>query len=300
MKLNHLFRTALLLPLALGLVACGDDQDEPTAQEYEYAQPTNTDSAARYTFLNGNSSVLSVAFGESNSVVIEVLDESGQVRRIVGTYTRQGDTYIVTTPEGQYTFVIRQEGAGGTPGGKDIVVTIVTPDADSVTDTATKTTNEVGGNPNICRTWYPFMTVINLQKQGTKGIVTDEFKGIDFEVLKNRAEQEGCHIDADLTGWKVTNVFFQGTGECGVNFANSESYFATWRWLGSNGELDLDWQDKNSLDNEFVGKSKARAEIYTTGIYRGECWLRLKSAVEQDNGDVWDVEVIFRLTEKPV
>ena len=35
MKLNHLFRTALLLPLALGLVACGDDQDEPTAQEYE-------------------------------------------------------------------------------------------------------------------------------------------------------------------------------------------------------------------------------------------------------------------------
>ena len=115
--------------------------------------------------------------------------------------------------------------------------------------------------------------------------------------MKQRVEKEGCHIKEDLTGWKVNTVFFQGTGEFGVNFANSKSYYATWKLLNSNGDMDFDWKDKESIKNEFVKDAKANATVYKTGVYKGECWLRLKSEVEQDNGDVWDVDVIFRLID---
>lgn len=294
MKQNKILWALVAMVLPLGFTSCGDDdEDKVDSTPYEYIEPANKANAARFSF-SVESPVQSVAFGEGNSAVIQVVNEAGETEYIVGSYNKQGDTYTVNTAEGKYTFAISTE-----PGTQRMLAVISTPtQSEPVTVSATQTTATVGGDMDICRTWYPFRTAINMQKRGTKGVVTDELEGIDFEALKNRAEKEGCHIKEDLTGWKVRDLFFQGTGEFGVNFINNESYFATWKWVNANGDIDFDWKDKESVKNEFVNSGKAHAEVYKTGIYKGECWLSLESEVEQDNGDVWDVKVIFRLVDK--
>jgi len=49
-------------------------------------------------------------------------------------------------------------------------------------------------------------------------------------------------------------------------------------------------------DNDFLKDGNASVKVYKEGVYAGECWLSLKSTIEQDNDADWDVEVIFRLT----
>lgn len=302
MKLNKLFWALGVLVLPLGLASCGGDENsaEPDNTPYEYQEPVNKANAARFTFEAEDSPVQSVAFGETNTAVIQTQDEEdGSIEYVIGTYTKSGSTYVVETPQGRYTFAFQTEDPAVATGEQRVQCAVTTPKQnEAVTATASVTTSaNTGADIDLFRTWYPFRTTLNLQKKGSKGIVTDELEGVDFEALKQRVEKEGCHIKEDLTGWKVNTVFFQGTGEFGVNFANSKSYYATWKLLNSNGDMDFDWKDKESIKNEFVKDAKANATVYKTGVYKGECWLRLKSEVEQDNGDVWDVDVIFRLID---
>ena len=301
MKKNKLFWAFAIIALPLGLISCGsDDNKDDDAIVYEFEEPVNKSSAARFTFESEDTDIQSVAFGESNSAVIQQQNEEGETEFVVGTYIKNGDTYIVSTSKGSYSFAFETQEDPST-GEQVVQATIKSPgQTEAVTAAATKTTTTNGGDIDLFRTWYPFKTVINLTKEGGTGTITDELDGIDFQALKERAEKENCHIKEDLTGWKVTSLFFQGTGEFGVNFTNGKSYYADWKWKGNNGDIDFDWKDKESIDNQFVNSGKAHAEVFKTGIYKGECWLSLSSEVEQDNGDKWNVEVIFRLTEKPV
>lgn len=295
MKLNKHFWALIALTLPLGFVSCSSDEEKEDNEVYEFKEPENKDNAARFVFDSEETPVQSVAFGESNTAVIEQTNEDGEVEYVVGTYTKQGDTYVVTTPVGQYSFAVSAAPVSGTTDRVQAVIT--TPDQPAVTATATKTTASPSQEPTICNTWYPFMTTINLTKQGGKGTVTDELPGIDFQALKARAEKENCYIKDDLEGWAVDYAFFQGTGEFGVYFTNEKSYFANWRWTSNDGDLNFDWKDKESIKNEFVNSGKAHAVVYKTGIYKGELWLSLSSEVKQDNGDVWNVELIFRMVD---
>ena len=298
MKLYKHFWALVALTLPLGFVSCSSDDEKEDTEVYEFKEPENKDNAARFVFDSEETPVQSVAFGESNTAVIEQENEDGEIEYVVGTYTKSGDTYVVTTQQGQYTFAIDAAPVGGTT--DRVQATITTPGQPPVTTTATKTTSNETQEPTILGTWYPFKTKINMTKRGGTGTVTDELNGVDFQALKARAEKEGCHIKDNLDGWVVDNAFFQGTGEFGVNFTNKKSYYATWRWVGNNGDLNFDWKDKESINNEFVKTGKAHAQVFKTGIYKGELWLSLTSEVKQDNGDVWDVTVIFRLVDHRV
>lgn len=289
MKLNKFICALMAMALPLGFIACGSDDKEETP--YVFPTPANVAKAAKYTFSSQETPIKSVSFGEGNSVIIEQQNEDGVVEYVVGTYTEQNGVYTVSSGGQSWRITV---GDGAT----SVDVTITT-NGNTVTVTATKTTASNSGNTDIIGDWKPFMTTLNLHKQGTKGTVTDELKGIDFQALKARAEKEGCKISEDFKDeYVVKTATFQGVGLFCVYFTSNKNYTANWRWktTAAAGDLKFDWQDKDAMNNDFLKDGNASVKVYKEGVYAGECWLSMKSTIKQDNDADWDVEVIFRLT----
>ena len=288
MKYNKFFLALMAVALPLSFVACGsDDKDEEAP--YEFPVPVNQDKAAKYTFSSQQTPIKSVSFGEGTTAIIEQTSADGTVEYVVGTYTEEGGVYTVSSGGQTWKFTVSN-------GTNSVEVTITT-NGETVTITASKSTPSAN-RPDFIGDWKPFMTTLNLHKQGTKGTVTDELKGIDFQALKARAEKENCHIKEDFSeGYVVEKVTFQGVGEFGVLFTSGKNYKAEWRFASSAaaGDLKFEWQNEDAKSNQFLNEGNAHIQVYKIGVYKGECWLSLKSTIEQDNGEKWDVEVIFRL-----
>jgi len=291
MKLNKFYLAIMAIALPLGFISCGsdDDGDDPTPVTPTFV---NQDRAARYTF-SQSSAVQSVTFGESNSVVIEKKnEETGETEYVVGTYTVNGDTYTVSSGSGSWTFTV------GTDGSK-VTVTIKDPSGTTEEALAQKTTasDKSEKTLSICGDWKPNYTVLKLKKKNAQGwIAPDPLKGIDFQAVKNRAEQEGCVIDEDFKDeYVVKTVSFYATKEFCVNFTSGKGYVADWQWTGSDDGMKFTWKDEDANSNEFLEGGKATCVVKADGPYKGECHLTLISDIKMDNGEEWDVNITFRL-----
>lgn len=292
MKTYKFMMAVLAIALPFSFMACGDDKDDTTSA-YEFATPVNKASAATYNFATPDTDIKSVSFGEGNSVIIEKEDENGQTQYIVGTYTKNGENKYSCSVDGQtYEFSITS--ASGNK--YDVSITI---SGNTVTVVATKDT-AISGLDVLCSDWRPFMTKLNLNKKNGGSFTKDDFKGIDFQELKEYAESEGCKINTTFgEGYKVSKVTFYGSGKFSIAFTEGKSYVATWKPKGAmqnnTVDLDFDWKDKESLNNEFLENGRVKATVYTEGVLAGQCWLTLTSTIKNNDGSEWDVEIIFRL-----
>ena len=157
MKLNKLFWALGVLVLPLGLASCGGDENsaEPDNTPYEYQEPVNKANAARFTFEAEDSPVQSVAFGETNTAVIQTQDEEdGSIEYVIGTYTKSGSTYVVETPQGRYTFAFQTEDPAVATGEQRVQCAVTTPKQnEAVTATASVTTSaNTGADIDLFRT----------------------------------------------------------------------------------------------------------------------------------------------------
>ena len=298
MKLNKFFFALMAVALPLGFTACSSDDDEKGSEQPTYV---NQEHAARYTF-SQSSGVQSVTFGESNSVIIAATNENGETEYVVGTYQASVDkqtgvtTYTVSSGKGTYSFKV----------GADNSTTITYPSGRVETTASQKTTSADHSQKttSILGDWKPNCTVLKLKKKTAAGwIAPDPLPGIDFQKVKNRAEQEGCKIEEDFKDdYIVKTVSFLGTKEFNVSFTSGEGYVAEWQWYQwpnmeeslKDGGIKFVWKDEKANDNQFLREGKAACVLKTDGPYKGELHLTLVSVVESGDEE-WDVQILFRL-----
>ena len=318
MKLNKLFWGLMVMALPLSFAACSSSDDENGEVDdtpYQFRELANQDVAGKY---QSNKKGQTLAEEENSRVEeVEIIDNSilitrrfrkstaqvkgvtrgeadEEVEYIAGTFTKNGDVYnIIVNKKNWGTIKIVKQG-----GGYSLTVTPVGEEPETVE--ASKSTESVNAKYNLTQrikgTWYPYMTTINLQKQGSNSIVTDELPRIDFEAVKQRAKKEGCNISDDFgVGYAVSWVSFTPEGTFTITFDNGKKYIGDWEWVNANGGMKYDWREEG-MGCEYEN-GQAHVDIYETGPYKGEFWLRLSNVVEQNDGTKWDVQVIFRMTD---
>lgn len=313
MKLNRIFWALMVMALPLSIVACSDkDDDGDDSTPYTFTEPTQKANAATYTVTgqNNNKTRRFIA-GEGGDCVIEQYKSlpsqaKGLVTRaegeeegtifIVGKYTTDGTTFTITvggqvwgtitiTNNGNNNYTIQVQEAGQEPEPVVEVAKEAEIEASDLTD-------------KLCRSWKPLYTRLNFKKSTDESWIAKELKGADFEEVKKAVEVEGCHIKDNFgDGYTVSSVFFTKAGTFCIAFTDPDiqSYVGSWQWTDiSNGNLTYKWNDE-SMGCEYEDGT-AHVDVYTTDVYKGECWLRLVSTIDND-GTKWDFQLVFRLVD---
>ena len=321
MKLNKVFWPLMAVALTLGFTSCSKSDDN-TDNAYQFNPPANPGMAMKLTMefpdelLLGQKRVESVEFTEGTSVLIKQCvreavtntraegdEPATTIKTIytVGDYVKANDVYSITVGHRSWGNITLQQESGNKA---TIIINAVgepTQTSKATVETAaTSSSTQPIDDLLTRRTWTPLFTRLNLQKQGTTGVVADELEGADFEAIKKRIEQEGCKIKDEFgDGYVVNSVFLSELGTFAIDFTNGKNYIGKWTW-GTKTDYSADlryvWEEEN-MGCEYENGS-AHVDIYTTDVYQGECWLRLQSTIKQDDGVTWNCELIFRLIEK--
>lgn len=311
------------MALPLSFLACSSkDDDEIDDTPYTYQVPAQKAAAASYTTSEDyQGKTQSVVFGEGGNCVIKqktsiankirtrVGDEDPEAGYIyiIGVYVKNGDTYEITVngqPWGSVTVTQAQDAVvlvvkeyeGGNPQKYTEEQAPAQPEA-KMPDSSM--------NDLLCRTWKPFRTRLNFKKYSSDSWIADELAGANFEDVKVRINKESSDPSNPDTwiikdgfgeGYNVTSVFFTQTGTFCIAFGNGKSYVGKWWWDGdpANGNIKYEWIDEGMGCEYETGV--AHVDIYTTDVYKGECWLRLKNDdIKVNGGERWQVELVFRL-----
>lgn len=305
MKLNKLFWALMVTALPLGFTACSSDDDDEDDTPYVFAETGHKSDAASYTVSTSGTKTRSAVFGEGGDCVIcRVKDapvlgvkatrasEAGELEYIIGTYVKDGAVYTITV-NGQTWGTIEVSTTGGNS--FTLKVTIGTEEE----TVAAEKEPEIASSDltdKLCRSWKPFITRLNFKKTTSEAWIADELDGANFEDVKKRVEREGCIIKDNFgDGYAVSSIFFTKSRTFCIAFTNGKSYVGKWDWTNAGaGDLAYTWDDEENMGCEYES-GNAHVDIYTTGVYKGECWLRLTNTIKQDNGDAWDFQLVFRL-----
>lgn len=319
MKIQKIFWALMVMALPLGMIGCsskdedGDVDDTP----YTYQTPAQKQDAAKFETTAPNAKIRSVVFGEGGNCII------AQPKSNIGGQTKADlNTFAVTRAEEELIYIIGTYVKTGatyaiTVGGKPWGTIAVTKEAETVTlivqetgqtqpeiVTVTEVTKMADNNMTdlLCRTWKPFRTRLKFKKLTSETWLSDELPGADFEKVKVRINRESTNPDDPIIkdgfgeGYDVTSVFFTQTGTFCIAFSNGKSYVGEWHWDGdpSKGDIRYEWIEEGMGCEYETGV--AHVDIYTTDVYKGECWLRLKNDdIKLSSGEKWQVELVFRL-----
>lgn len=320
MKLQKIFWALMVMALPLSFLACSSkDDDEIDDTPYTYQTPAQKGAAASYTTAeNYQGKTQGVVFGEGGNCVIKQKALVGNKFRtrggdedpetgyiyIIGTYVKNGDTYEITV-NGQAWGSVTVTQA------QDAVVLVVkeyeggNPQKFTEEQAPAKPETKMPDSSMsdlLCRTWKPFRTRLNFKKFTSESWIADELEGADFEKVKVRINRESTNPDDPIIkdgfgdGYTVTSVFFTQTGTFCIAFSNGKSYVGKWWWDGdpAQGNIKYEWLDEDMGCEYETGV--AHVDIYTTGVYKGECWLRLlNDDIKVNGGERWQVQLVFRL-----
>lgn len=307
MKLNKLFYVMLAVALPLGFAACSSDDDDEDTTPYEYSVPAQKANAASFKVKGEVVKTGGVVFTESGSVVLQrlVWNLWNQVKAtragdqmweyLVGTYTKQNDTYtifingkewgtITVTNNGDGTFTLLIQEKSGEP--------------ESV---SAEKEQEIGKSTfleKLCRTWKPVSTRVKLKKlpNGTQ-LTSPLFQACDFESIKQWAQSESdCKISDEFgKNYVVKDIFFTQTGKFCIDFTSGKNYYGTYSCKEVSeleGQLDYNWADIETMGCSYENGKATVA--FKTGEYKGQCWLNLAADIKSGQ-DTYHVEVSVHL-----
>ncbi|MBP5772261.1 MAG: hypothetical protein J6W75_13110 [Bacteroidaceae bacterium] len=300
MKIQKLFWTLMVAVLPLGFAACSSDDDGGSSQDttpYVYKAPVNKANAGKWEMNNGGY----VNLDASNTVTLRLprineelgvkasatrgQDISALFDYIVGEYKKNGDLIEIYVG-GQLWGTVKI-----VPNGNGKFTVVIQPkNSEPIEDEASKKEPVASSSETekLCRTWKPYEIRINVLKPGATSWIGR--KAIpDFDDVKKKAEEEGCHVDDDFgKGYAIERISFDDCGSFTIGFdkkknPDAKDYVGSWRWeKEKEGLLHYDWADDNKGKENSFATGEAQIE-HKVGEFKGQCWLHLKGDIEDKN-----------------
>lgn len=296
MKIQKIFWALMVAALPLGFAACSSDDEEEGGGISNTAKlDPGVNKAVEGQYVTANNGP-KVNVNSTNTITVAIPKKPAEVKLftrgeaeveyeyVVGSYTKQGDTYTVIVGGSVWGTVTITP----TEGGK-YTVTIDPADAEPIVAEAVKAQPVASGETtdNLCRTWKPYEVRIEVLRPGATSWIGKKATP-DFEDVKKKVEEEGCKVDDDFgNGYELERISFDNAGGFTIAFnrlknPDAKPYVGAWSWRDqAAGTLHYQWADKEMGNSYETGDAQVE---FKTVDNTPECWLNLNSTIESNNG----------------